>query len=269
MQPTIDLRTAEITMNRVLNQMAQLTGFDKRVFVVKEAGAILRTTAGRIGLPKNPTIDARTRVKTLAKMGLTGSQKWGSSDITINSGERGPEGRVWIRTKNDKWQLAHTEGKLVGKRNNLHFKSRAWSNITSAVAAYRKDVRKQIPMSRQSAGLARLSIIQSADDLNIKLETVPGGGISPAAIARARRAVPSDGKPRKLGSGISIDTPSETSVIIVNTLKYGHAAGIDRVLANSIQGRVKYFHENLSRGVFKSFEAIAKRYPGLATPLPK
>jgi hypothetical protein len=105
---------------------------------------------------------------------------------------------------------------------------------------------------------------QIADDLGIILEDVPGGGLSAAGIAKARRALTSGGKNYKNGIGTAaFEQNKNFFVTLKNSLPYNVKMGLDRVLLGVLAGRAIKFQENVRRDVFASHAETVRAYPWL------
>lgn len=251
-------------LSESIRALARLQGFSEQTVTLAECGVILKTCAGRTKVAKPEGIARGARLHTLRKLGFTKSN--GPESITINAGIRGMHGRVWFRTKKDKWQLG---GQMSddGQRftpSKYHFKFGDFIDIKEAASDYGLAIRTAMPAAQKSAGLARQSWVQIADDLGIILEDVPGGGASPAAIAKARAALASNGRAYVNGIGSSAYVENKSFVAsLKNSLPYNVKAGLDQVLISTLAGRAKFFAQNVARGVFDSQAETVKKYPWL------
>ncbi|AKC83770.1 hypothetical protein IMCC26134_15075 [Verrucomicrobia bacterium IMCC26134] len=230
----------------------------KRVLMA-EAGSILKACAGRTKVAPADSITTNERLRIVKDLGLNGGNREG--DIYINAGIRGDFGVVWRRTRGRRgFQQTHSAGL---KPLNRHFGEKTWIDLKEAVADFKIQASKRLPLAKRSAGLARQSWVQIADSLGIALESVPGGGISGAGLAKARAALTSQG--RAITNGFSEQEARQQGFMLslINRLPYGPKAGLDAILQTVLSGRAAYFEQNLSRGVFQDMSKLLRAYPGL------
>lgn len=265
-----------------LRRLSQLTGFDQRAVLLGEAGIILKTWAGRTKVATQAKTDQRSWRHILNKAGLdvTGSGGTKVGDITVNAGIRGPFGRVWVRTRSGKSGQYGGPGRfrLAGvisehgqsfRPMNYHWKNATWTDIQELVEDVAIQARKKIPAGRRAAGLARQSVIQIADALNIDLERVKGGGtLSAQGIAKARAALATNGQRYDNGKGFVSGNEVKSAVTLINNLPYGTNAGMDRTLLYILNGRQKYFEASYANGAFQTVKGIAKAYPWMRVSAP-
>ena len=224
-----------------------------------EAGSILKACAGRTKVATAQTITTNERLRIIKDLGLNGGNR--KADIYINAGIRGEFGKVWRRTRGRQgFQQTHAAN---FKPLNRHFGDKAWIDLQEAVADFRIQAQKRIPLAKRSAGLARQSWVQIADSLGIALETVKGGGLSAAGLAKARAALTSQG--RTVQNGFSDQEARQHGFLLrlINRLPYGPRSGLDAVLQSVLAGRAAYFQQNLARGVFADQAKLLRAYPGL------
>jgi hypothetical protein len=258
----MDMADIEKVMAAALDDMAKLTGMDRKAIILAEAGVILKTCAARTPVLDSSKIEQRARRAAIRGLGLTGAK--GSGDVTMNIGMKGkPFGRVWARSNgpksNGKFRLAMGPG--GGKHDLNHWTDSDWSRIKSSVADVPGQISKQTGLIARSAGLARQSWIQIADKLGIKLETVKGGGqLSARAIKQAREATASSGRRYDNGMGTQEQDADKFFARLTNNLPFGNKLHFSALLELAIAGRIQYFATNLQKGVFDSMETVAKRY---------
>lgn len=249
-----------------LRQLARLTGFDQKQVLLGEAGIILKTWAGRTKVATQADADRRSWVHILGKRGLDLGTAREPGDISVNIGQRGPFGRVWVRTKKGKFRLAGQIDKnsYAFRPMNFHWSRGTWIDIKEAAADVAFQARKKIPKGRRAAGLARQSVVQIADSLGIDLLTVKGGGsLSAAGIAKARAALATTGRAHKNGSGSVLGDREKTVVTLINRLPYGIPQKMDRTLLGVMAGRAKFFEKSYAKGAFDSMAQSARAYPWL------
>lgn len=273
----IKLDATEVTAaySTVLRRLANLTGFDQRAVLIAEAGSILKTWAARTKVQNMDWAERRERRRVMHDLELIQAPDRGN--VTVNAGWRAaPYGRVWLRVRKaagpKSFLLAmgpnFTSPVGPGVFNKFARKQNAttqgWvADIAVATQSAQNAVAKRLPLARQSVGLARNSIVQIADSLGIDLLRVPGGGVSPAGLAKARSAMASNGRSYRNGTGISAGTDVRPYIEMINSLPYGRKAGMDRQLLSIMSGRVSLFRTAYARGAFDSQRTVCKSYPNL------
>lgn len=248
-----------------LKDIARLTGFSEKQVTKGEAGAILKTWAGRTKVAKPAMIDYRARKRALHGLGFTKTSEIGG--ITINTGTRSAAGRMWVKTAGKRgkgWKMA---GKIDPQTfqfrpANYHWKDRDWIDIKEAAIDAELAIKRETEMGKASAGLARQSVVQIADKLDIDLSRIPGGGISPSAIAKARLAMPSNGQRYINGTGTETEEKDAGRyfVTLINSLPYHAKAGLDLTLAGVLAGRVGLYRRTFANGAFKSIISASRSY---------
>jgi hypothetical protein len=144
----------------------------------------------------------------------------------------------------------------------MHIAPRDWGAVSTMVGVFKTEYRFAIKAAQGAGGLSRQAIVQIADSLGIRLESVKGSRLSGAGIAKARRAMPSNGRTYRNGTGVR---KRGVVAYVEAILRYprAHAIGMDVALAEVIRGRLAYFQRNLEEGVFLSAKATARAYPYL------
>lgn len=261
-------------LSESLRTIAKLQGFSEQTVTLGEVGVILKACAGRTKVAKQERIATRTRSRVLHNLGITS----GKLTVTINSGSRGPAGRVWAIVGDGPKKGASAKSNrrsflLAGQMSDnaqkftptkYHFINQRWWDIRDTTNEFGTAFRRALPAAEQAAGLARQSWVQMADDLGIILEDIPGAGASSAAIAKARKAIASDGKTYANGIGTSEYEANKSFVAtLTNRLPYWPKIALDSVLLSVIAGRTKYFEQNVARAVFASHAETVRAYPWL------
>lgn len=257
-------------LSAALKDIARLTGFSEMDVTKGEAGAVLKTWAGRTKVAKPEVITYRSRKRALHDLGFTRASEIGG--ITINTGTRGRAGLMWVKTKGQRgkpWRLA---GKIDMQSfaftpSQFHWKNKDWTDIQESVETSSSAIKRENQKGQQSAGLARQSVIQIADQLQINLAQIPGGGISPAQVAKARAAVASNGQRYQNGTGFQVVETGKYFITLVNSLPYHAKAGMDATLAGVLAGRVGLYRRTFANGAFKSVQSAARNYPWMRTSL--
>jgi len=248
--------------SNAMNQLAATVNRPLRDVIRSEIGSILKQTAGDVEVTTQAKADTSAWRRTLRARGLTSQSTATNGYATENVGMRGERGRVWYRTKNNRFQLAGEARGGIVKWANLHFKSDDWEAMNTAVSGATAVIPAAVKAARRAIGLSRQSVIQMADSIGIRLETVPGGGISISGISKARAAIASDGNAHINGTGSEKTERNTYIATLINSLPYCRKIKIDQILARRINGRTAYFQQNLSRGVFDHANKVLRAYPG-------
>jgi len=218
-----------------------------------EATEILKTWVRWAPMGNEAKTVPRSRLRLAGSIGATRANAPGKS--SINTGVRlkklGP-GFVWLRTANNKWRLISNINDSGGQTNeNRHLKAADWAAVSSVMSAFSGGIARTISAGKKAVGLARQSILQIADSLNLPV----------TGYAKERGAVASDGKSYVNGFGSSGKDASGFFVELVNVYPLGREARLDKSLEAAVAGRISYFQKNLENGVFRSMEKTAKAYP--------
>jgi hypothetical protein len=241
---------------------------DSNTILYGFAGVVLKTCAGRTKVATVANINRRSIVRAYRTarrvVGFGNDRNKGAVDpgqAGINLGFKSADGRVWYRTrKNHKFQPVYH----AGFRKGWHIAPADFGKVQLLVQIYRTEMRAMKEAGRKAAGLARQSWVQIADSLGIRLETVKGGGaLSSAGIAKARAAIASTGVAHV--NGLSREERTQRSLILTLINRYPRAQrmGMDATLAGALVGQVRYFEQNLKRGVFDSIAKTTRAYPFL------
>lgn len=248
-----------------MHVIAQASGVAAEEVLKNEAGVILKQWAGRtkVATEKKALIRARTRAATGAGVSKHGSVYYGT---TINTGRKGgTPGVIWFRTRRKKYQQAgmvRDDGSY--KFSWLHYAKEGWEDIKYKTELYAKALAIQMKYAKKTIGLGRQSVVQIADRLGINLNKVRGGGnLSARGIQKARDALASNGYRYSNGSGAEYKQGSRYFIELLNNYPRNQKIGMDATLAGVIAGRVKYFENNMERGVFLAQAKTAAAYPWL------
>lgn len=120
----------------------------------------------------------------------------------------------------------------------------AWAAVQAQIAASRK-------RRKEARGLSKKSWKQLAERLGFDID-VPG---YVASATTKNGDYPEDAKARENREG------SDFSITLQNSRTY--SSSVYDAIRKAMNGREKFFKENLKTGVFKSIETIAAKYPGL------
>lgn len=256
--------------------IAAAIGTSVETWARAEAGVILKTWAGRTKVAKPRPVEISSLIfayrvaRRVAGMAGSGNKgRTGPGQASINLGIRhGNDGKVYYRTRKkgaaggragfqDVFGPGFTKAKRIDGRD--------WGAVSTMVSDFRANVRARVAAGQRSIGLARQSIVQIADALGIRLEMVKGGGaLSTAGIAKARRALASNGHVYVNGTGNEQKSATKFFISLINRYPKAFPSGMDRVLSGVIHGRLKYFQRNLEEGTFLSAERAARAYPYVA-----
>lgn len=248
--------------------IAGAVGTTTELWAYAEMGVVLKAWAGRVKVRKDRPLEVSgilrayrvaRRVAGMENLKNKGGVRAGDAGINLGL-RRGQEGRVWYRTRtNKKFQPVY--GPAFSK--GWHIRSSDWPRVDGMVSNFRAHLAATIRSAKGAAGLSRQAVIQIADSLGIKLESVKGGGtLSNAGLAKARRAMPSNG--RRYANGFGRHQRGDRGFVEA-ILRYplAQATGMDTALFHVLRGRMKFFQRNLEEGVFLSAKAAAKAYPYL------
>lgn len=241
-----------------------MTARDLRTVIRAEAGSILKGCAGDTKVSTFTRTDARSLKALVGPRGLELTKGSTPGDVTVNAGVRGPFGRVWVKsapngrgTGRGYRMAGQISRNGTFKPENYHWRTPNWTDITEAVQDVAADIKRYLDQGRRAIGLGRQSWVQIADDIGIRLESVPGG------IAKARAAIAVTRQFHKNGLAREYGENREFFITLVNRLPYGRSKKLNEILVKNINARRRYFEENLSRGVFDRLHTIARAYPGL------
>ncbi|MBS0328221.1 MAG: hypothetical protein JSR30_00080 [Proteobacteria bacterium] len=254
-----DMSNAERNFAAAVDKMSKLTGLDPKKILLAEAGSILKRCFAKT---PRPPADAQLviagRLKALRALQLTGGKP--GTMVTINAGKRAPYGRVFLRTKKDRFRRTHDDN---FRPLNQHYKDADWELLQNSIHDAKIAVAKVVPQKRAAAGLARQSWDLIAQSLGIRLESVPGGAaVSARALQQARNArVPGD-KQRNNGTSRIDENNGKLLITLINRLPYGPKIGFEHTLAAAMAGRAKYMETAIAKGFNGSIEQTARLFPG-------
>ena len=244
--------------------IAAAVGTSVEIWARAEAGVILKTWAGKTPVRKERAAEVSGILRDYRQSrGIIYGLKKGETPrgtASINLGIRkGAEGRVWYRTRNNKFQPTYGAG---FHPTGIRMRNEDWPALDRMVQMFRHQYAQLVEASKGAIGLARQSIVQIADDLGIRLEDVKGGGtLSARGIAKARNALASNRTPYRNGYGIVSVAAREFYITLVNRYPRMGPLFMDATLRTVILGRLSYFRRNLEEGTFLSAKAAAKAYP--------
>lgn len=283
MRITMDASSVMTAYSAAFRKLRALEGFDQQAILLAEAGVILKTWAGRTKVAKAETVNLFARYRAGKRaFGATSAGK-NEYGITVNTGRRGGEpGLVWFRTDGTTRMTA--KGKQAGKPFQLaghisdsgvfspswlHYRKSDFDKINQGAHRYGQELKKILPASLKAVGLARQAVVQIADDLGIDLSRVKGGGgLSDAAIAKARAAMASNGSQYKNGSGSEGGDDTKAFVQLLSRYPLGSKIGMDLTLLAVVAGRAKYIETAYQKGAFDSLNRTMKAFPNVFAQVP-
>lgn len=252
-----DMRNATRNFASGIDQMAKLTGIDAKKIVLAEAGSVLKKSMSETkGPPSQATLTTAGRLRALKALKLTGG-----GPVSITAGTRGTTyGRVFLRKKNgDGYRRTH-DGNFHPL--NQHYTDEQWQQLRNAINDAKITIAKVVPEVKATRGLARQSWILIADALGIRLEQVPGGGLSAGAISSYREARARGNRQARNGTAKTEIEAGKFAVTLINRLPYGGRLGFQGILSAAVAGRVKFMQTALQRGFVGSVQDVAKLFPG-------
>ena len=268
---SIDWSQTEATFGQALREMARLTELPLKTVVRAEAGSILKFCAGETKVADPEKVPSRARQRLIRELGFNG--RAGGTAIQISSGIRKPTvgGQITAMStgprSSRKRRIAYFASvdqsvEYTGSPSKFHWKRSDWVDIQEARADYSRSAAQWISRAMKSIGLARQSWIQIADSIGIRLESVPGGRLSAAGIAKARAAIASDGQRHINGRSREVDSAESYFVDLINVYPANSRLGMPRILLQAIRNRQSHFERLLNKGVFDSMQAVAQQFPG-------
>ena len=240
---------------RMVADLSRMSGRDQAPIIKAEASKILGTCVRR-----TPSISAeqirRNIEGTRAKYNTYAGGEIGSvakkiyPRISVAPGK----GNHWWVDRNAKGTRTFY---IMNK--NRRWSDERWQAYRREEMDRRADLRTAIAQMgrlRQARGLSKSSWTQIADSLGIRE--------SPAAPGYVRRARSTSGRSHQLGTSRTIATPAQFVIELENDyrLLINKLQGA-RILSSAVTGRLRYFEQNLKRGVFSDISIRAKRYPGV------
>ena len=129
----------------------------------------------------------------------------------------------------------------------------SWKMPDAVWLLVQKQIAASIKRRKAARGLAKKSWKQVAEDMGITI-AVPS---YVEAATTPKGDYPEDGKATEESKG------SDFAIVLRNSRTY--SPSVFDAIRKAMNGREKFFRENLKQGVFKSIETIAAKYPGLYT----
>ena len=264
-----------VRFNRAMVDLQLITGQTMKQVLLSETGHILKECAAKTKVATQDSVERKARLQAVKALGYTQAESRG--DVTVNAGWRrnSPYGRVWMKAHEHGGRKAY----ILARGPNFDFPSgsatleqtrtsgtgtNVWiANVRRAVGRVVPAVDKAFEMGIKSVGLARQSWVQIARSLGIDLKRVPGTNLSAEGLAKAERAIASDGKSYINGTARKYGDAEKFFVELTNGLPYVRRAKLDAVMTRAINGRADKFFKNMKNGVFNSTKKVLARYPGL------
>lgn len=243
-------------MSRVGVALAREAGIAFEEWADHEAAVTLKMWVANVPQASEATAAMRGRSRTAGELELQ------RGIVTVNTGRRnGQPGRLWQRTKNGKYILAGMIG-ANGAINwsNRHFKESDWRRLLSNAEAYSELMPAAVAAGKKAVGLARQSVIQIADVLGLSLN-VPGPGLSPDQIEKAREARSSDGKLYENGTGARERSEGKYAIELIDRYSRISQSGIDSALARVVENRLSFNRSELERVLASAANRVTKANP--------
>jgi hypothetical protein len=259
---------------RFTEELVRRIPASRRDVIRAETGAVLKAWLLKTKVAKPRTLEYRGRkdaVRAARRLTYGGSGKAselrpGQAWFTAGKSTT-PFGRVWIWNKFARsFFLLQGPGAPKGDQINKSGTGKSAFLFWNTRAL----LLPKIKAAQASAGLSRQSIVQIGDALGIRIESVPGGRNASAAVAKARRAMASDGIAYRNGTGSEAESEHKFFTKLVNNLPWARSPRIqmDTTLALVLKGRMNYFRRNVAAGVFQDAAKIARAYPGIRVNAP-
>jgi hypothetical protein len=279
----IDTKEVMGAYRDAFQRLARMSGFDHRTVLRAESGSILKQWAGRTKVSTVAKVDRASRLHSVRSLGYTGKGQGGKGkgEITVNAGfNAAPFGRVWVRVRaaggRKSWLLARGANfsapsgtgvfDVFRNRKKPHPTTNFWiEEVIDAQTLIQEKLPKSISKGRRSMNLARQSVVQIADSLNIDLMKVPGTGLNSAGLKKAKDALATTGVYHRNGTSAQGGNEVRAYVDLINRLPYGVETGMDRVLVGVVAGRAKFIEQAYAKGAFDNMKNTAKSFPGLFT----
>lgn len=266
MNARLDVSSVTRAYTQAFSRLRALPGFDQRQVLRAEMASILKSWAGETPVSTQREVNFRART-VAAKRAFDGQTKIDRVPygITVNTGLKGGHpGEVWFRHPSKRFQqagLVSSSGTFTASW--IHWRSESWRKIEAGAAAYGAELARELPAAKHSIGLARQSIVQSADALGIDLAGVAGRGISASAVGKARAAVASSGRAYRNGAGTAAGDATRCYIEAVNRLPYAAKIGMGRTVLSILARRAKYIETSYRKGAFDSMASVSKAFPNL------
>lgn len=242
-----------------VNFMSKLTGIDKRRIVLAEVGSVLKACAADTKVADLETVEKGAILRAFRGSGLTrGGQ------FTVNAGvkKNAPFGRVFMVKKGGPgagYRRTHDAGFQTLRQ---HYRDADWLALKQTVDLAKEKETRAMMRAPESVALARGSWVLIADSLGIRLEDVPGGRLSPKAIAQARAAKARRNAQVNNGASQVVNQPGKFFATIINRYPGGQYLGFQTKLAAKVSGRALFMAKALQKGFDGSAQATARLFPG-------
>lgn len=247
MTPTLE-EIDTTAIDAAMREMSRRTGISRPDIMRAEGAAILDkcilwTKMATIGkITANAALRARRTVNADGSVYLAAK----SGNIYVRTNHHILAGSFNPRTNTGK--VGRTSGRPLGRS--------LASAARSTLARARELTKENNDGARQARGLAVQSWVQIADAARMPIQAT-------AKVSTARSARSRTGIFYRNGSASETVSKNNYQIRMVNTLPYNIKIGMGGMFNRAMAGRVKYFENNLRRGVFENMQAVAARYPGL------
>lgn len=224
-----------------LLDLSRQLGLPIETVVRAESKSILMQTMGRTPARSVKTVKHKVR-RVFNNYSKTGRGK-GSSIPKISEGKN----RVWYIV----------EGKVGSSalimNGDKRWPDKVWSEYQSLLVRRAKEIKVRTQEMLRRRGLAKQSWLLLAGLIGARLKAA-------GFVVNARV----NGRVVTEAASVLIDKrPDKFSIRFTNQSKATRFWKGEKALISALQGRAKFFATNLKRGVFKTAETIAKKYPGI------
>jgi len=240
--------------------LAKISGKDLRVPVRSETGKVLETC---VKWTKAAKASAYPR-------NFKGTQKEGEWKLHVNTGQKGPEGRVWLSGPGKK-DPVYTHFIMGGPGMLRRWSDEKWARAQRMLlAAEQAKAKEDSPAKKKKRkgpkltgrGLAKASWVQIAAKLGLSLSGIP---------SYVLKAVPQDGLRRESGFGREVVNGNSFFITIENIypilVSGGHkpSAGTlgAKILSRAIKSRVTHFTRAVKKGWIDDMKFRASHFPGV------
>lgn len=232
MKPTVKVNTT--AFSRMTRDLAQALAMPQEDVLRAEVGKVLEKAASTTPIASVAALHRR--------VWNSGKSKWALIEASRFTPRR---------------QRSSSVNLLGGKYIAYDTRGRRWPNRLWAM--FEADAKKELKTLLRSRGLARRTWKAIADEMGLEIKLTPKSAAkavpSNPAVTEGRYLASMKAETRRSRMGVSIRISNAQPTII----KLGGAG----ILQRAVNGRVKYFANNLRRGVFQDLQKVAKRYPGL------
>ena len=232
-----------------VRELSRVTGRDYADLLHDQAAAVVKILA-RDKAAKPPSV-ARIRKKVEAQLNR-GKFSGPEGDIAPGRG-----GAVWYRPSGSaKWRMVFAPGPSRG----WHLAAADWQAYQKLVKARQRAILAETRKRAERRGLLRMSFIQIADAMGVRLANVSGAAINESIPRRARMPSGRLGNAARASRGAAYHLDLSNASIGVRGRRAAYWQGR---LQAAITRRARAMETDMRKGVFADVELRAKKYPGI------